>query len=294
MESADAEMMSGSFQSPPPPHSGSLGEQFLADQEPPAGAAPPERMLIKDGDMTFSTPFSSPFSSVLSELKELLLADPLSYLESENAHTSDHYAPYGRRRSEPPVPLRRAHLSVRVPSTSFASLFDGLASLPSSSPGLLLSRSSASSRDVTAEYVDASSRTAVLAATEAALRKLMARAASTQEVLGVQRELTRTVNEREASERTKQYLSSSASMSTLRVSLEELPPLFADEPALETHWSLSASLSRALASLSSASALAADAAVFSVVWSPPVLIACLLLSYLYKKLRAASEYRDIV
>jgi len=80
---------------------------------------------------------------------------------------------------------------------------------------------STTSKDVTEEYIDLSSRLGNLEASEAQLLKLMEQAGTVSDILGVQKELARTRGEIEQTKGRMQYLEQTSSMSLIQVRLEQ-------------------------------------------------------------------------
>jgi len=262
-EPAMASSESMSYESagaPPPVHAG-LGESFLSDLKAPSpdGAPAPERMLLKDGDITLSSP-SSTFTTLAATIKETILTlSPEAYIDSESVNANP---VYGRGGNAPGKTVRRLHLSARVPSALFDAAFATLTALP----GAVVTRQSSNVQDVTSQYIDVSARHAVLASTEAALTKLMARAGTTKEVLEIQRELTRVINEKESNKGQMKFFETASAMSTLRVALEEEETRL-DGPRPVKVGRVWATFLRAMGSLM----VLVDAAVYSVVWAVPVI-----------------------
>ncbi|HTE46427.1 MAG TPA: DUF4349 domain-containing protein [Gemmatimonadaceae bacterium] len=114
---------------------------------------------------------------------------------------------------------RTAEVSLRVPSSQFASLLQtlrGLGSLQSESMG---------ARDVTKEYADLETRLAVKEQTVTRLRSLFdTRTAKLAEVLEVERELGRAVTELEQMKGERRYLDQQVALSTVRLILFERLP----------------------------------------------------------------------
>ncbi|MFC2011032.1 DUF4349 domain-containing protein [Chloroflexota bacterium] len=80
---------------------------------------------------------------------------------------------------------------------------------------------SSNSRDVTEEYVDLSAKLQNLEATETQLLKIMEKAETVEDILGVQRELSRTRDDIERTKARMQYLERTAATSLITVHLEQ-------------------------------------------------------------------------
>jgi len=80
---------------------------------------------------------------------------------------------------------------------------------------------SSSSRDVTEEYVDLSAKLQNLEATEAQLLRIMEKAETVEDILNVQRELSKTRDEIERTKARMQYLERTSASSLITVRLEQ-------------------------------------------------------------------------
>lgn len=109
-----------------------------------------------------------------------------------------------------------ASISFRVDSTRFNEALQALRSL-----AVDIRSESTSGEDVTEEYVDLEAKLLTLEASEAQLLELMKQAGTVEEILEVQRELTRTRGEIEQIKGRMQYLEQSAALAYISVSLEQ-------------------------------------------------------------------------
>jgi hypothetical protein len=109
-----------------------------------------------------------------------------------------------------------ASISFRVDSTRFNEALQALRSL-----AVDIRSESTSGEDVTEEYVDLDARLHNLEASEAQLLDLMKQAGEVDEILEVQRELTRTRGEIEQIKGRMQYLEQSSALAYINVSLEQ-------------------------------------------------------------------------
>ena len=110
------------------------------------------------------------------------------------------------------------HISIRVPS---AQLDDAVRAI--SNLGLDVLSLISSSQDVTEEYFDVQSRITNLNVTLNALRELLNREGELEDILEVQREITRVSGEIEVLEGRKRYLEQTSATSLINVTLELAP-----------------------------------------------------------------------
>ncbi len=108
-------------------------------------------------------------------------------------------------------------ITIRVPADLFS---DALRALKATAVEVITE--DASSRDVTEEFVDLSSRLRSMEATEEQLLKIMESATEVADVLAVQRELSRVQAEIEATKGRIQFLERSSATSLIRVTLREV------------------------------------------------------------------------
>ncbi len=134
-----------------------------------------------------------------------------------------------------------ATVALRIPADRYDEALDALRPL-----ALKVVQEHSQETDVTSQVVDLSARIANLRASEAALQKLMDRAAKVSEVLDVQRELTSVREQIEQLTAQKQHLEKQAALSTLTVTLETSP-----QPVTEVtkSWDPGADVERAVATL---------------------------------------------
>ncbi|MBA7471362.1 MAG: DUF4349 domain-containing protein [Dehalococcoidia bacterium] len=107
-------------------------------------------------------------------------------------------------------------ITIRVPSADFDYAISILRSL-----AVEVNSETTSSQDVTEEYVDLEATLRNLEATEAQLLKLMEKAEKVEDILGVQRELSRVQQDIERTKGRMQYLERTSAMSLIQVSLEQ-------------------------------------------------------------------------
>ena len=134
-----------------------------------------------------------------------------------------------------------ATVVLRIPADRYDEALDALRPLATK---VVIERSQES--DVTSQVVDLNARIVNLRATEAALQKLMDRAAKVSEILEVQRELTSTREQIEQLTAQKQSLEKQAALATLTVTFQT-----ASQPVAEVtkSWDPGADVERAVAQL---------------------------------------------
>lgn len=110
----------------------------------------------------------------------------------------------------------RGMVSIRVPVADFDNVIKAVAALASE-----VTQQTTSSRDVTEEYTDLSSRLKNLEATEQQLLRIMEKATKIEDVLAIQRELTNTRNQIEQTKGRIQYLERTSATSLLNINLEQ-------------------------------------------------------------------------
>lgn len=109
---------------------------------------------------------------------------------------------------------KNGEISVRIPSEGYNSALEAIREL-----AVEVTRESSSGQDVTEEYVDLSSRLGNLEATAERVRTFLDEADNVEEALAVNQELSRLEGELERIKGRMQYLSQSASFSTISVNL---------------------------------------------------------------------------
>ena len=162
---------------------------------PPAQS--PERLIIRTGDLSIVV---ADTEATIAQISEMVAANggwvvsSSLYQYSESAKTGD--------------------ITVRVPAEGFASAVEAIKGL-----ALEVTNESSSGQDVTDEYVDLDSRLTNLEATAARVRNFLDEAKDVEEALAVNQELSRLEGEIEVIKGRMQFLSQSASFSTISVHL---------------------------------------------------------------------------
>ncbi len=113
----------------------------------------------------------------------------------------------------------RGTIAIRVPASDFSSVMKTLGEM-----AVKITSQSISSKDVTEEYVDLSSKLQNLQATHQQLLKILEKAEKVEDVLNIQREVTRIAGEIEQVKGRMQYLERTTATSLINVNLEEAKP----------------------------------------------------------------------
>jgi hypothetical protein len=107
-------------------------------------------------------------------------------------------------------------ITIRVPAEDFVNVMEALRKL-----AVDVTHEETSSKDVTEEYVDLSAKLHNLEATEEQLLRLMEKAEKVEDILNVQRELSKTRGDIEQTKGRMQYLERTSATSLIRVQLEQ-------------------------------------------------------------------------
>ena len=155
-------------------------------------------------------------------------------------------------------------LTIRVPAAKFEEAMAQLRGL-----GIKVNHESATSDDVTDEYVDLESRLRALEAKEAQLLKFLDQAEDTEAVLAVYEQLSATQVEIEQVKGRMAYLEKLSAMATITA---ELLPEAAEPPVIEEGWKPGTTLRNAARALVSTLQGLVRALIWFVVWVLPVLV----------------------
>ena len=205
-----------------------------------------DRKIVKTGYMTLEV---EDVAETMDEVAEM--ADELNgYV------VSSHKYDYERR--------VEGRIIIRVPFESFEEAFARLRQLATAVP-----YETTTAEDVTEEYVDLEARLGNLLATEAQYLALMEKAENVEEMLMVQRELSKVRGEIEQIEGRMQYLEQTSETSLIEVDLQETKGLA--EP-----WSASAAFQSAVRGLTTFGRWLATVliwlGIFCWAWVPPLVI----------------------
>jgi Domain of unknown function (DUF4349) len=192
---------------------GSVGEREVAASSPPAEPAwsrpyefdPATRLIVRTGQASIEVDSLEP---AMAELRRIV--------QRAGGFVADASVQSGRNQ------LRQATLELKVPSTRFDELTEGLL------PIGRLEFVNVGAEDVSEEFVDLTARVTNGRRLEERLVELLrTRTGKLQDVLSVERELARVREEIERMEGRLRYLKTSAQLSTLSVSLHEPVPIVA-------------------------------------------------------------------
>jgi hypothetical protein len=192
---------------------GSVGEQEIAASSPPAEEGwsrpfefdPATRLIVRTGQAGIEVDSLEP---AMTELRRVV--------QRAGGFVADASVQSGRNQ------LRQATLELKVPSTRFDELTEGL------QPIGRLEFVNVGAEDVSEEFVDLTARVANGRRLEERLVELLrTRTGKLQDVLSVERELARVREEIERMEGRLRFLKTSAQLSTLSVSLHEPVPIVA-------------------------------------------------------------------
>jgi hypothetical protein len=182
--------------------------------EEPRQAVTTDRLIIRNGQLTLTV------KDTLAAQKEVeyivaKLAGEGAFVVSSNARASyEGASPY-------------IDMTIRVPADQFDEAMDRIAGLAMNVEGR-----SENAQDVTAEYVDLQTRLESLEAARNRLLQIMKESATTEELLMAEQQLTQREAEIESIKGQMKYLSESARLSSVTVSLLPYRP---DQP-LDTRW----------------------------------------------------------
>jgi len=205
-----------------------------------------DRKIVKTGSMTLEV---EDIAETMDEVAEM--ADELNgYVVSSYKYEYE-WRVLGR-------------ITIRVPFEKFEEAFERLRQLAIAVPD-----ETTKATDVTEEYVDLEARLSNLLATEAQYLALMEEAENVEEMLMVQKELSKVRGEIEQIEGRMKYLEQTSETSLIEVDLEETKPLA--EP-----WSASAAFQSAVRGLTTFGRGLATVliwlGIFCWVWVPPLVI----------------------
>jgi hypothetical protein len=157
-----------------------------------------------------------------------------------------------------------AQLTIRVPAERFEEAMNQLRDL-----AIQVNRESATSEDVTDQYVDLESRLRHLEAKEAQLLKFLDSAEDTESVLAVYEQLSMTQAEIEQVKGRMKYLRTLAALATISV---ELYPEDMEPPVVEDGWTPGRTLRNAARALVNTVEVLADLAIWAIIYLLPILL----------------------
>lgn len=159
---------------------------------------------------------------------------------------------------------KTGNITIRVPSSGFNSAMEALRSM-----AVEVRQESTSGQDVTEEFVDISARLGNLEVTADRVRAFLDVAETVEEALDVNRELSRLESEIEAMKGRLQYLSQSASFSTITV---DLTPDILSQPIESPGWRPARVFRNAIDSLVDALQGVAEFGIWFAIYLLPLLL----------------------
>ncbi len=159
---------------------------------------------------------------------------------------------------------KTGNITIRVPSSGFNSALEALRNM-----AVEVRNESTSGQDVTEEFVDVSARLENLEATADRVRGFLEDAETVEEALAVNQELSRLESDIEAMKGRLQYLSQSASFSTITV---DLTPDIVSQPIETSSWRPARVFRNAVDSLVDALQGLAEFGIWFAVYLLPILL----------------------
>eukprot|EP00521_Asterionellopsis_glacialis_P010607 CAMPEP_0195293868 /NCGR_PEP_ID=MMETSP0707-20130614/13570_1 /TAXON_ID=33640 /ORGANISM="Asterionellopsis glacialis, Strain CCMP134" /LENGTH=391 /DNA_ID=CAMNT_0040354679 /DNA_START=198 /DNA_END=1370 /DNA_ORIENTATION=+ len=190
-----------------------------------------KKLLFHSGNIVLSVPGKNNVNNLKDQIVNLIESDEAGpgYVESQSSYSSNvRYNSHGKEQR-----LLVVNLQLRVSSDKFHSVVDKIAIQmvnKDDAKKLQLASLSTSSRDVTDEFIDASSRASTIDASREALKALLIQTKSVSEVMEVNRELNRLTQQYESQKERAKYLQKQSLLSTLSVQLEERTEEVEDKP----------------------------------------------------------------
>ncbi len=224
----------GEAEAPPAePALPTMGAQFYGTEEPAAepgaGNQQVERLIIRNGSITVSVEDTRAARDAIEQMIDEMAAQGGFVVNvSESGGTAD---------SSPYITMQ-----IRVPAQRFDEAMDRIADM--AVEGTQPTRSE-NAQDVTEEYVDLQARLESLEAARDRLLQIMENSQTTEELLQAEAQLTAREAEIEAIKGRMQYLSQSAALSSISVSLQ---PYILSQP-VDTSWRPAETVRRAVEAL---------------------------------------------
>ena len=159
---------------------------------------------------------------------------------------------------------KTGNITIRVPSSGFNSALEALRNM-----AVEVRNESTSGQDVTEEFVDVSARLENLEATADRVRAFLDDAETVEEALAVNQELSRLESDIESMKGRLQYLSQSASFSTITV---DLTPDIVGQPIEPSNWRPAVVFRNAIDSLVDALQEVAEFGIWFAVYLLPLLL----------------------
>ncbi len=209
-----------------------------------AGAAPPELLIIRTGNLELEV---ADIATSLVAARDLVVAVGGYVSESEESSEED---------------TARAIVTYRIPADRWEAALDGIRSLAQR-----VRHQQTATEEVTSQVVDLGARIGNLRASESALQGIMAAAARISDVLDVQARLTEVRGEIERLVAQKEQLEEQAAYGTLIVSYGLPAPL--EVTRVQAGWDPARDVDEATGSLIRAAQKATSAVIWiAIVWLP--------------------------
>jgi hypothetical protein len=182
----------------------------------PAEEAPKitDRLIIRNGSLTLTVKDTLATQKDIEKMVSELAGEG-AFVVSSEAHVS----------TEGEMPY--VNMEIRTPAIKFDETMDRIASM-----GVEVNSRTESAQDVTADYVDLKTRLEALEAARDRLLQIMKESATTDDLLQAEQQLTQREAEIESLKGQMQYLSESARLSSITISLQ---PYILNQP-LDTRW----------------------------------------------------------
>jgi hypothetical protein len=222
-------------------------DDVAANSAAQSSQIPQERLIIRTGNLSIVVTDTEEAIAQITAMVEAnggWVVSSNLYQYSETAKTGD--------------------ITVRVPSDGYNSAFEAIKGM-----ALEVTNESSSGQDVTDDYVDLSSRLANLEATADRVRNFLDETKDVEEALAVNQELSRLEGDIEVIKGRMQYLSQSASFSTISV---HLTPDEASQPIEVAGWRPQGVAKDAIEALVEALQGIASFLIWFVIFILPVLL----------------------
>lgn len=150
-----------------------------------------ERMLIHTGNINFNVWNGTLGLSVQKIQKLIQEVGDGAYIESKSFYTVSSYDRYySSEMTTGKQSLKGVNINLRIPNNQFLSFMEIVQTQLVESPDMLLNFHT-NSRDVTDDYIDATSRADIIEASRTAMKTLFSKATTISDILNVQNEMNR-------------------------------------------------------------------------------------------------------
>ena len=218
-----------------------------------------ERLIIRTGSVSVTVDNTIESKEAIEDMVEGWSGDG-AFVVNSNQYGGVDESPY-------------IDISIRVPSEHFNEALDFVAGLAVEGTNPSINQSG---QDVTEEYVDIQARLESLEAARERLLGLMENAATTEELLLAEQQLTQREAEIESLKGRLQYLEGSARLSSISISLQ---PYILSQP-VDTRWRPAETIRQAFDSLIDSARSVGDFLIFFVVFCGPWLLIIIPVLYL--------------